>query len=317
MAENSTIEWTTHTFNPWVGCAKVSPACDFCYAENWAKRTGQATLWDGDRRRTRYEQWRKVGKWDTLALVHGERPWVFCASLADVFDNAVPDEWRADLWRLIKSTPHLRWQLLSKRIGNAERMLPPDWGPDYDHVGFMATIANQEEADRDLGKLTDLKRRHRVSWIGISYEPALGPLLLQHRELIGGVVRNWLGDGGLDWVVAGGESGPRARPPHQDWFRSVRDQCTAAGTPFLFKQWGEWLPGTQFNEANVVDPDPEQSRFACVHWDGDRWVKNGGSWIDDTNGDEVYRVGKKAAGRLLDGREHNGMPTVFGEAMPA
>lgn len=296
MAENSKIEWTTHTLNPWVGCEKVSPACDFCYAESWAKRTGQAGLWAGERRRTSAANWRKALKWNRDAAASGERPWVFCASLADIFDNKVPAEWRADFWKLIRATPHLRYQLLSKRLGNAEGMLPADWGPAYDHVGFMATIANQEEADRDLGKLTDLKRRHHVAWIGISYEPALGPLLLQHRDLRGGKVRNWLGDGGLDWVVAGGESGPHARPAHPDWFRSVRDQCAVAGTAFLFKQWGEWAPQPDWYAGH-----PRSLPMRA--WSNGAWTDDGG-----VVGEWLVRIGKKSAGRLLDGREWNEMP---------
>lgn len=295
MAENSKIEWTDHTLNPWVGCARISPACDFCYAASWAKRTGQAALWEGDRRRTSAANWKQAAKWNREAERTGYHPWVFCASLADVFDNEVPSEWRRDLWRLIAATPNLRWQLLTKRIGNAEKMLPPDWRfQTYAHVGFMATIANQEEADRDLGKLTDLKRRHKVAWIGISYEPALGPLLLQHRELIGGKVRNWLGEGGLDWVVAGGESGPKARAADPTWFRDLRDQCVEAGTPFLFKQHGEWI-GVQDLRQLPGGQGPGFGTYDHCRYDQEL---------------EVLRVGKKASGRLLDGREWNEMPTV-------
>src|SRR5690348_13736947 len=105
MAENSKIEWTHHTFNPWVGCTKVSAACDYCYAEAWAKRSGSPELWNGERRRTSAANWRQPIKWNRNAAERGERHRVFCASLADVFDNQVPTKWRADLWALISDTP--------------------------------------------------------------------------------------------------------------------------------------------------------------------------------------------------------------------
>ena len=112
MGEHSKIEWTTHTFNPWVGCTKVSLACDHCYAETWAKRSGLVT-WGPSRprRRTSETYWSTPLKWNREAVATGTRPRVFCASLADVFDNEVPDDWRADLWALIRSTPELDWIL--------------------------------------------------------------------------------------------------------------------------------------------------------------------------------------------------------------
>src|SRR4051812_33053997 len=107
MGENSKIEWCDHTFNPWVGCTKVSPACDFCYAEVWAKRSGHPELWQGARRRTTPENWQKVIRWNEEAAKRKVRPRVFCASLADVFDNQVPERWRHDLWHFIENTPQL------------------------------------------------------------------------------------------------------------------------------------------------------------------------------------------------------------------
>src|SRR5262245_18137233 len=127
MGADSKIEWCHHTFNAFVGCTKVSPACDHCYAEAWAKRAGHPELWAGERRRTSAENWKQPLKWDKAAARTGERHRVFCASLADVFDNQVPDVWRTDLWKLIDLTPNLDWLLLTKRPQNIAKMLPDGW----------------------------------------------------------------------------------------------------------------------------------------------------------------------------------------------
>ena len=130
MAKNSAIEWTDHTFNPWEGCTKISPACDNCYAAERAARY-KTVEWGGPRRRTSKSNWNKPLKWErqasTFAFEEGRRQRVFCASLADVFDNQVPEEWRADLWDLIRACPSLDWLLLTKRPQNIEKMLPEFW----------------------------------------------------------------------------------------------------------------------------------------------------------------------------------------------
>lgn len=147
---------------------------------------------------------------------------VFCASLADVFDNEVDPNWRDDLWRLIKQTPNLRWLLLSKRIGNAPKMLPPDW--PYPNAGLMATLANQAEWDRDFPKLM----RVPSAWHGVSAEPLLGPINI--------------GDAKPDWIITGGESGANFRVTEVEWVRSLRNQCAANGIAFHHKQWGGIRP---------------------------------------------------------------------------
>lgn len=228
MAENSKIEWTDHTFNPWVGCTKVSPACDHCYAESWAKRTGHPELWAGTRRRTSAQNWRGPVKWNRDAGERGVRYRVFCASLADVFDNAVPDEWRADLWKLIAATPNLDWLLLTKRIGNAARM-----GVEgFDNVWLGATVVNQEEANRDIPKLMAVQVRVRF----LSMEPLLGPV--DFRQVPG---FNKVGSAGSDalrgfWVIMGGESGHGARPMDPEWCWNIAAQCRIANVPFFMKQ---------------------------------------------------------------------------------
>ncbi len=284
MSENTKIEWADHTFNPWVGCTKVSPACDHCYAEGWAKRSGMV-MWGGERIRTTKANWKQPRKWNAQAQAEGRRFRVFCASLADVFDNQVPDAWRLDLFSLIAETPNLDWLLLTKRIGNVESYLQRD-GMAFDLVNsglawIGSTICNQAEADRDIPKLLEVPARVRF----LSIEPMLGPVDLtrlplsatRYDALIGSMpanahinaLRGFNENGNrtrVDWVICGGESGPHARPMDPDWARSLRDQCQAAGVPFLFKQWGEW-------------------------WNG-------------------ARLGKAIAGRQLDGVQHDSFPEV-------
>jgi protein gp37 len=170
MGENSAIEWTDHTFNPWVGCTKISPACDHCYAEGWAKRTGQPEMWHGKRRRTTPANWREPLKWNAAAQKAGERARAFCASLADVFDNQVPEEWRSDLWSRISATKHLDWLLLTKRPQNIAKMLPETWGNGWPNVWLGTTVENQDEADRRIPHLLAVPAAVRF----LSCEPLLG-----------------------------------------------------------------------------------------------------------------------------------------------
>ncbi|MDB5848232.1 MAG: hypothetical protein JWP29_1984 [Rhodoferax sp.] len=218
MAENSKIEWTTHTFNPWVGCTKISPACDHCYAEGWAKRTGGAALWQGERRRTTPENWRKPLKWNAAAFASSVRPRVFCASLADVFDNQIPAEWRSDLWHLIAQTPWLDWLLLTKRPQLVARMAPDKWWSGWDHVWLGATAENATEAQRRVPYLQASHARTRF----LSCEP-----------LLEGITPDLVG---IDWLICGGESGGGARDMDPTWARSLRDQCAGTGTAFFMKQ---------------------------------------------------------------------------------
>src|SRR5437764_65612 len=164
MGANSGIQWTDHTFNPWIGCTKVSPGCDHCYAEAWAKRYGTATWGSGQPRKpTSESNWNLPRKWNRQAEAEGRRYRVFCASLADVFDNEVPEEWRHRLFQLIKKTPHLDWLLLTKRIGNADDMLPTDHllCAPWPNIWLGASIVNQTEADRDIPKLLTTPARIR------------------------------------------------------------------------------------------------------------------------------------------------------------
>lgn len=218
MAEHTEISWADATFNPWIGCTRVSPACDFCYAARDNERRKWVPGWGAGVPRRRTKTWGDPLKWNRQAAITGYRPRVFCASLADVFDNEVDDAWRTDLWALLRTTPNLRWMLLTKRIGNARKMLPANW--PYPHVGLMATLANQEEWDRDYPKL----ERIPAAWHGVSAEPLLGSIDI-------GAARP-------DWIITGGESGPKRRPLNMDHVRSLRDQCAANGVAFHHKQNG-------------------------------------------------------------------------------
>jgi protein gp37 len=220
MGETSKIEWTDATFNPWVGCTKISPGCDHCYAEHWAKRSGMVT-WGETRRRTTPANWRKPLAWHA-AIPDGQRLRVFCASLADVFDNDVPAEWRADLFELIRQTPRIDWLLLTKRIGNVKAMFPPDWGNSilgYHNVWLGITVVNQEEFDRDVPKLRALPACIRF----LSCEPLLGP------------ISGW-DYHGIDWVIVGGESGSKARPMEEDWAFTVVRMARLSRAKVFMKQ---------------------------------------------------------------------------------
>lgn len=229
MAENSGISWTDNTFNPWIGCTKVSPACDNCYAETLDKKAG-GERWGprAARTRTGVKNWNRVLRWQRETAASGTTLIVFCASLADVFDNhkSIDPAWRDDLWRLIAGTPDLRWMLLTKRPQNIARFLPSDWGNGYANVALGASAENQEECDRRVPVLLSVPAAGRF----LSMEPLLGPVVIDPAPL---------GPGRIDYLIAGGESGDGARASDVSWFRSIRDQAAAAGIGFHFKQWGE------------------------------------------------------------------------------
>ena len=225
MGEITAIEWTDATFNPWIGCTKVSPACDHCYAEALMDtRYGRAKWGVGQERvRTSASNWRQPVRWNAAAAKYGTRPFVFCASLADVFDNEVDPSWRADLFDLIRATPNLVWLLLTKRIGNAAAMSEAAGGLPW-NVGLGATMPNQFEYDRDRMKLARAKAVLNPLFTFGSLEPLLGPIIL---------------DGNApDWIIVGGESGSGARVMDLEWARSLRRQSAELGRVFNFKQVG-------------------------------------------------------------------------------
>ena len=245
MGENSKIEWTHHAFNPWWGCVKVSEGCQNCYAETFAKRTGHA-IWGPaattQRRTFGDKHWAEPLKWNADALQAGERRRVFCSSMADVFeDHPQLLTERVRLWKLIDQTPALDWLLLTKRPENITEMVPCSWAADgYPlNVWIGTSVENQAAADKRIPVLATIPAEVRF----LSCEPLLGPVDLTpwmgEREWtqVATGVRTRQGPL-VDWVIVGGESGPRSRPMHPDWARSLRDQCQAAGVAYHFKQWG-------------------------------------------------------------------------------
>ena len=293
MAENSAIEWTDHTFNPWIGCTKVGPGCDNCYAADLSRaRLGVPWGAGQPRRHTAASTWQQPRRWDRKCAAARMRQRVFCASLADVFDNEVPAEWRVELFALIRETPNLDWLLVTKRIGNAAKMAEAAGGWPA-NVWLGATIVNQAEADRDLPKLTAISGpRFRF----LSMEPLMGEVSFDPCDLAR-----------LDWIIVGGESGPAARPMHPDWARSLRDQCAIAFVPFLFKQWGEWEASL---DRERDDPDWRADYTNdYVDMGKSKWLNlAGGCGFHGDRFHVMRRVGKKAAGRLLDGVQHDGVP---------
>lgn len=226
MGADTSIEWATHTFNPVVGCTKVSAACDHCYAEAWAKRSGSPELWNGSRRRTAPAYWRQPHKWDAAAKAAGERHRVFCASLADVFDNQWVPQWRADLWQLIRITPNLDWLLLTKRPQNIAKMIPNDAMWPWGNVWLGATVESRDEMHKRARHLKAVSAKVHF-W---SVEPML--------ESLSDIPPSFM----PDWVICGGESGPNRRPFDMDGARYLRDQCAAAGVPFFMKQIDKKIP---------------------------------------------------------------------------
>lgn len=222
MAENSKIEWTTHTFNPWIGCQKVSPGCDHCYAEALMDTRWGKVEWGphGERKRTSEANWKLPLRWAKQAK--GTRPRVFCASLADWLDNQVPMQWRIDLAALIEMTPELDWLLLTKRIENFARLSPWDMvKPMPRNVWLGVTAENQETADRRGRILREIPAAVRF----FSCEPLLSDIAFETETLMA-----------LDWIIVGGESGHGARYMHEGWAMDIREQCTRAGVHFFMKQ---------------------------------------------------------------------------------
>ena len=222
MGELSKIEWTDHTFNPWIGCQKVSPGCDHCYAETQNKfRKWNGGAWGphAPRKRTSEANWKLPLRWAKAARPFKERPRVFCASLADWLDNKAPQQWRLDLAALIEATPELDWLLLTKRIENFHKLSP--WGAALrlpENVWLGITCEDQQHYDRRWPMLSRISAAVRF----VSYEPALGPVQVR------GITP--------DWIICGGESGAGARYMKKEWARDLRDNCADLGVAFFMKQ---------------------------------------------------------------------------------
>jgi protein gp37 len=309
MGQDSKIEWTHHTFNPWRGCTKVSPGCVNCYADTLSKRNpGTLGVWgrNGSRVVAGESYWKQPHKWNAAAQAAGERHRVFCASLADVFEGfgSMPNEAapvveaaRRRLWEVIDATPALDWLLLTKRPENVKWFVPSHWLMDGypPNVWIGTSVEDQQRADERIPHLLTIPARVRF----LSCEPLLGPVdlsaYLTACEWCGGSTydsHDCYAPTGLDWVIVGGESGHGARPMHPTWARSLRDQCNAATVAYFFKQWGEFRPQ---RDGDVDDATIQPKDF--------------GSWsFPDGSRIGLARVGKHAAGRVLDGRTWDEVP---------
>lgn len=347
MGEHSTIEWTDATVNFWWGCTKVGPGCDHCYAEALARRLGGDHWGHGAPRRkikgaialihrldNLYSHWaadaeclRGNARAFGLPVPSvGNRRRVFVQSMSDLFDMEVELGWFDEAWHHIEDCDRLAIQVVTKRISAVEKRLAAIGRTTWPrHVGLMVTVTDQAEADRDVPRLLSLKAKLGIPWVGCSIEPMLGPIdlrVLNKHRCARGTITDWhdalaglhfgpsqVRTERLDWIIVGGESGPRARPMHPDWARVLRDQCATTDVPFFFKQWGEW---TKAIDRENDDPD---WRLCYRHKFSDdgatKWLNlAGGRGFHGERFHVMRRVGKRAAGRLLDGVEHNAFPEV-------
>jgi protein gp37 len=284
MGKDSRIEWTHHTFNPWWGCVKVSAACDNCYAEAWAHRLGES-VWGpkSERRFFGDAHWKQPLRWNRDAAETGVRRRVFCASMADVFENRkdlVPHRLR--LLALIAETPHLDWLLLTKRIHLVRRQLPKG----YEFPANVWLGATVEDGDAIRKRLDYLLEFRSPSVRFVSCEPLLGPIDL------GPYLRKGPNGTRIDWVIAGGESGSAARPMEPQWPEMLRQQCLMARVPFHFKQWGHWAPKELAGNA-VTKRTPI------------RVVRSDGTEV------ALAAIGKSRAGRQLAGRHWDQFPVTI------
>jgi protein gp37 len=230
MGKDTSISWTDHTFNPWWGCMKVSPGCKNCYAEAFAKRVGQ-NVWgpSAEYRTFGFKHWQEPKKWNDDAAKRGVTERVFCASMADVFDERGDGIERTRLWSVIWDTPNLIWQLLTKRPENWQRYLPSgDRVPPNVWLGF--TAEDQEHYDLRAKHMADLRSNYFSGPFFVSYEPAIGPLRIPAA------------DSRLRWLIFGGESGHGRRPMQREWADDIKADCEALGIAFFMKQMSARTP---------------------------------------------------------------------------
>ena len=329
MGAQSKIEWTNATWNPIRGCSRVSAGCAHCYAERMATRFSKP----GEP----YDGLITDNRWNgnlILAEEHLEDPlrWkkprrVFVNSMSDLFHEHISDQMIDRVFAVMARASHHTFQVLTKRpsrmleyltrhdrIENAEskswrpkkRTTRPRIRRQLPNVWLGVSVEDQQTADERIPLLTRTPAIVRF----VSYEPALGPMDLFRCGGLNTIIRamKYENDTGhpsapwLDWVIAGGESGPGARPMHPDWARSIRDQCQAAAVPFFFKQHGEFI--SSYDAGARSDEIDRWNRTF-----GEAWTRSGKYTFPD--GKQVARVGKKAAGRLLDDQEWSEFPVVY------
>ncbi len=285
MGENSAIEWTDHTFNPWWGCSHAgSPGCDNCYAKDQAERFGFDCWGRGKARRLLSEKnWEEPYRWNRAAEKAGKMARVFCGSMCDYLDPEAPAGLRDKMFQIIGETPWLFWMLLTKRPEEMMMRMNPKLWTKWENYALGVTVENQRQDWRVHEMLTV-----KAPYYFVSHEPALGPVTWP-KELLN------LGSRAL--IITGGESGDKARPMHPDWARWDRDQCLGRGTSYCFKQWGEWRPAVKGDPLNC-------KKSKLIRQDGSEISMH--ETFDPVCGDEVmFLVGKNAAGRVLDGRIWN------------
>ncbi|MBF6540720.1 phage Gp37/Gp68 family protein [Nocardia farcinica] len=297
MGATTKIEWTDSTWSPVTGCDKVSPGCDHCYAEGIAHRfAGTPQFPNGFGVTLRPERLDQPLKWRKPRRV-------FVNSMSDLFHQEIPDEYIAQVFAIMSLAPQHTFQLLTKRHARMRSLLssaafsdavdaaavPYDRAPlghrraewPLRNVWLGVSAEDQRWADIRIPALLDTPAVGRF----VSAEPLLGPIDLTRRGLLAPDEF----ERRLDWVIVGGESGRGARPMHPEWARSLRDQCTAAAVPFFFKQWGEYITTEQMTEATYMT------------WD----IEHGSAQYHPS---VQWRVGKKRAGRELDGRTWDEFP---------
>lgn len=244
MSDLSIISWTKRTWNPWRGCTKVSPGCDNCYMFTAQRRYGR----DPEVvTRTGHQIWRKPIGWQREAFEAGRDDMVFTCSWSDWF-HPVADKWRGEAWSIVRDTPNLIYQILTKRPHLIADRLPADWGAGYDNVWLGVSV----ESDKQRGR-ADVLRRVPAAIRFVSYEPALGPLEKINLD-------------GIHWLIYGGESGPGWRPEGTEddpkfWARSIRDRCRENGVAFFHKQSA--APRTEMGvelDGEIVHEWPETAR---------------------------------------------------------
>lgn len=263
MAANSSIEWCDHTQNFWIGCTRVGPGCDRCYAEELARRYGWCDWGRGKpRKRTSYSTWDQPRILNNRHRKAGTLGLVFTNSLADFFDNEVEQGWRNEALEIMRATSSLVWLVLTKRPQNILRMVPDGRLPMNVCLGM--TAVSQGEFDRDFPHLQEAGTRLGALELFLSYEPALAPLRINHfvdsrlrpgervsprtgRRLARDGFGTWAEvegtpDRPLGWVIAGGESGRGARGDFRGWYADLLDDCDEARLPFFMKQMARGAP---------------------------------------------------------------------------
>ena len=307
------IEWATESWNPITGCTPVSEGCEHCYARRMAQRLkGRFGYPEDDPFRVTFHP-------DKLDQpLHWKKPrMIFVCSMGDLFHKDVPHHTYIEnevpvnhIYITAKRCPQHIFLILTKRpkvMKSFFSWITAFGGKIPDNLWLGVSVENQQRADERIPILLQIPAAKRF----VSIEPMLGPVELDHKyrrrwnDKIPAWEMSWMLQD-LDWVICGGESGPGARPMHPDWPRSIRDQCQAAGVPFFFKQWGEWAPtfgscktGMPLRICRGGQVEPLQFTGNALLYDS--FLMFGTEYV-------IGKFGKKAAGRLLDGREWNEYP---------